>query len=356
LLRVSQATSSLIMALSSIAQTRGGSRSRSRSRSPCGGSAPAGNGGVILLDGGMGHQLKAMGIEIKGPVGSMRRFLGVCMANLDDPEKVRDAHLAYIDAGAEVVTTNSYACVPKCLSHFSDADLRSKLDGGAGGGRLEQLVTAAGRIAREACDMRPLRKVKVAGCLPPLAESYQPDRVGSFDDNLKQYRMIAAYLKPFSDVLICETMSTADEARAAFTAASETGLPVWVSWTLDESRPVLRSGESLEQAMAALLAVPGCAGALGACLFNCTSPEITTEAMPMLRAIAPPGVRVGGYANGFVTAGGGEGEYRDLGADEYYKDFVAEWISGGAEIVGGCCGVFPKHIEAVRAALDAASA
>merc|ERR1719421_2375905 len=79
--------------------------------------APAEASGVMLLDGGMGHQLKAMGIEISGPVGSMRRFLGVAMANLENPQLVRDAHLAYIDAGADVITTNNYACVPKCLEN-----------------------------------------------------------------------------------------------------------------------------------------------------------------------------------------------------------------------------------------------
>ena len=55
---------------------------------------------AVLLDGGMGHQLKAMGVEIAGKVGSMERFLGVAMANTRDPALVRDAHLAYIDAGA----------------------------------------------------------------------------------------------------------------------------------------------------------------------------------------------------------------------------------------------------------------
>merc|ERR1719498_981027 len=70
---------------------------------------------VTILDGGMGHQLRAMGVDISGPVGTMRRFLGVALANFEKPDIVKDAHLAYIDAGAEVIITNSYSCVPKCL-------------------------------------------------------------------------------------------------------------------------------------------------------------------------------------------------------------------------------------------------
>jgi len=307
-----------------------------------------GNAAVTILDGGMGHQLKAMGVEISGPVGSMRRFLGVAMANLEQPELVRDAHLAFIDAGADVVTTNSYSCVPKCLGHMPDGTL--------GEGGIESIVAAAGRCARAAVELRPERKVLVAGSLPPLAESYRPDKVGTFEDNLAQYRTIAASIAPFSDVLLCETMSTADEARAALTAAAETGMRTWVSWTLDEQRPVLRSGESIEEAVAALAAVPGAERVLEACLFNCTSPEIMVAAMPMLRAAAPASVQIGGYANGFLTASSGSGEYRDLDHDEYHDSFVSKWIASGATVVGGCCGIFPPHIAAIKKGVSSACA
>jgi methionine synthase I (cobalamin-dependent) len=75
----------------------------------------------VLLDGGMGHQLKAMGIKIEGKVGTMERFLGVALANTRQPDLVRDAHLAYIDAGADVITTNNYAVVPSALKLCTDA-------------------------------------------------------------------------------------------------------------------------------------------------------------------------------------------------------------------------------------------
>ena len=69
---------------------------------------------AVLLDGGMGHQLKAMGVEIAGKVGSMQRFLGVAMANTRDPALVRDAHLAYIDAGAPPLLTPDVC--PRCYA------------------------------------------------------------------------------------------------------------------------------------------------------------------------------------------------------------------------------------------------
>eukprot|EP00750_Incisomonas_marina_P000215 INCI10181.2.p1 GENE.INCI10181.2~~INCI10181.2.p1 ORF type:complete len:247 (+),score=48.72 INCI10181.2:114-854(+) len=193
----------------------------------------------ILLDGGMGHQLKAMGVEINGIVGSMERFLGVAMANSAQPDLVRDAHVAFIDAGADVITTNNYAVVPSCLATCDDFSGNEV--------ELRELIAAAGRCAQAAREARPQRKVKIAGCMPPLNESYRADRVGDFDENLEQYRLIASSIEPFVDIFLCETLSTADEAKAAVTAACEVAgnKPVWVSWTLHEQEPKLRSGESI---------------------------------------------------------------------------------------------------------------
>merc|ERR1719414_2405725 len=315
---------------------------------PCvsAGGVPVPSPGLTILDGGMGHQLKAMGIEISGPVGSQRHFLGVAVANTEQPDVVRDAHLAYIDAGADVVTTNSYACVPRCLALADDEDMKAE-------GSLERLVEAAGKCARAAVDARPDCKVAIAGSLPPLAESYRPDKVGPFEENLAHYRVIAKSIAKYSDLLLCETMSTVDEGRAACTAALETGLPVWVAWTLDETAPVLRSKESIEDAVKAVAELPGADTRLQGCLFNCTSPEIIVTAMPMLRKVVPSHVRIGAYANGFLTASSGCGEYRDLPESEYLDQFAAKWIESGATIVGGCCGVFPRHIKAIKEGVEA---
>merc|ERR1719408_903637 len=98
---------------------------------------------VAILDGGMGHQLKAMGVEISGPVGSMRRFLGVAVANVEQKQMVKDAHLAYIDAGAKIITTNTYSCVPKCLEQVAATDIGKTIqrDG------IGCIIVEAGKIA-----------------------------------------------------------------------------------------------------------------------------------------------------------------------------------------------------------------
>ena len=321
---------------------------------PMAGSNEANN--MLLIDGGMGHQLKAMGVKIEGKVGSLARFLGVASANVDDPQLVTDAHLAYIDAGATVITTNSYSVTPNVLAlmepamspkaHSTALAPSASFDGKASFSEksetdvlLERLLVAACNTATAARDARPNSEVQIAGCLPPLAESYRYDLVADYEDNLRNYRTICSVIAPRCDILLCETMSTIEEAVAAATAAAEHDKPIWVAFTLDECEPTLRNGEAIVDAVAALAHLP-----VAAMLFNCTSPESISAAMPLLRDAPGRPPLIGGYANGFLTTKEGSGEYRDLSEAEYYE-FVSQWMDSGALCAGGCCGIFPRHID-----------
>jgi S-methylmethionine-dependent homocysteine/selenocysteine methylase len=331
---------------------------------------------ALLLDGGMAYQLKRMGVglrtkrpfELTGSTarrGSMERILGVALANTRTPRLVQEAHLSYIDAGAEIITTNNYAVVPAtlrtCEDVSEDGDFTVETI-------IPQVLRAAGRAARAAVDARPERNVRVAGCLPPLSDSYEPEKVQSFEQNLMEYRLIVDAIAPYSDLLICETLSTAQEARAAVQAGSEANLPVWCSWTLDEAQPLLRSGETLGDALEAL--GPELRGSVDAFLFNCTSTESMTIALKQLLAepLLPKDVMVGGYANAWRTSdmtGSGSEPPQPIGPEEYCQN-VTEWLAlqeeaeaGGAEertlVVGGCCGIFPEHIAKMREAIDNAA-
>merc|ERR1711988_99912 len=124
---------------------------------------------LTITDGGMGHLLKRKGVKVQGEVGTMQRFLGVALANLDQPELVIEAHLEFMRAGAEVITTNNYACVPAAIS-LTGGDKK----------QVEDLVIAAGRAAQRATEIfreeQPDALVPmVAGCVPPLKDSYRHD-------------------------------------------------------------------------------------------------------------------------------------------------------------------------------------
>lgn len=281
--------------------------------------------------------LRRRGVKIEGAIGSMQRFLGVAAANVSNPGLVKECHEEYIKAGADVITTNTYACVPSVLH-----DPEKVLDH----------IHAGGRVAREVADAHG---AMVAGVLPPLHESYRADRVGKEDELNRDYALIAKTIAPYSDVMLCETMSSAREAVAAMRAAIATGKPVWVAWALAEDQSGnLLSGESVEEAVRALDLKEG--GPVVACIFNCSLPECISVALPRLKAALPPGVATGAYANFFktVSAPGLGQDYRDDLGPQEYAALCAEWRRGGASVLGGCCGIFPEHIEAVARTLRGA--
>ncbi|MCP5149154.1 MAG: homocysteine S-methyltransferase family protein [Ectothiorhodospiraceae bacterium] len=292
---------------------------------------------IVLIDGGMGQELLNRSTN-QAPRHWSAEYL------LTEPDLVRAVHRDYIAAGARVITVNTYAATYTRMAMVQAED------------RVPELQRTACELALRARDEADASAmVAVAGCLPPLNGTYRPDRVRAFEVNLAEYRRLAAHQAPYVDLFVCETLSTADEARAAATAATETGKPVWVSWSLvDAGGRSLRSGESIAHAHRALEGL-----GVRAVLANCTAPESITAAMPELVATGLP---AGGYANGFVAIPQSflPGRTREqLSAREdlgpaAYGAFAMEWVALGATIVGGCCEVGPAHIAHLRDALLAA--
>jgi len=321
----------------------------------------AGTRPLLVLDGGNGHGLRRNGVVIQGPIGSMERFLNVALANREQPEIVVKTHLEYLRAGANVITTNNYSCVPAAL----------ELSPNPSPDQITDLIERGGRLAHEACDIfqkesppgtpRPL----VAGSMPPLHESYRADRVSNDDEELTSgYALISKHIAPYADVLLCETMSRVREGLFAAEAANKLGKPVWISWTLaEDSSGCLRSGEPIEEAVAAVAHLEN----VEAMMFNCCFHTSIMAALPRLRKVAPAGVVLGVYANGFNTQKGGvdskeyctgkddetkgSGEYEDLSAEAYAQQAHAWMKAAGISIIGGCCGIFSEHIGAVAQAL-----
>jgi S-methylmethionine-dependent homocysteine/selenocysteine methylase len=286
-----------------------------------------------LLDGGMGRELRFRGVDVPETIWSA----GALMTN---PEVVRQIHSDYIAAGADIITTNTYGVIRDDLAKIGIEK------------RFADLNRLACRLAVEARDASQ-RKVLVAGSLPPLRGSFRPDLVGPGDEIESLYQEQVDLLAPHVDLLLCETMSSAAEGRAAARAACRTGKPVWVSWTLHEDRSGnLRSGESIAEAVAALEGLP-----VSGFLANCCAPESITTTMPHL--VAAGADWTGGYANTFTPIPqdwtlGGEKETDGLLAlrteldPEHYAAHVADWLAAGATVVGGCCGTRPAHIAKIR--------
>jgi len=293
---------------------------------------------IILLDGGTGGELRSRGVNLSDNIWSATGLV-------DAPDVVIDIHTDYIQAGADVITTNTYGVIKENL----------ELDGI--GDRFEDLLVLACQLARKARDASGRGDVLVAGSIPPLKGSYRPDLVGGVEEMLSVYGQHIRIMSPFVDMFLCETMSSVKEGYAAAKAASVSGRPVWVAWTLHEDRSGrLRSGETLSEACLSLENLP-----VSGTLVNCCAPESVEAAMGTLKSKGRE--FIGGYANTFtpipedwVLGQKKDEEFctpfrKDLSPEEYLKH-VKRWIYEGANVVGGCCGTGPEHIRKIRKILD----
>ncbi|RKX47498.1 MAG: homocysteine S-methyltransferase [Verrucomicrobia bacterium] len=295
---------------------------------------------AILLDGGMGYELKLRGVNIPSHLDS----IWSAQALIDDPDAVVSVHADYIDVGVDVLTINNYAVTPQLLGRVGMAE------------RVEELTRKAVDLAEMACK-KAARRPKLAASFPPLETSYRADLTKGREETCEGYRRIAAALSDRVDLIICETMASSQEALWAATVASESGLDYWVSWTLQGDRPnTLPSGESLEDAI----------GALGdlrpsACLVNCCGANFITAAIPQLVELTD--CPIGGYANAEMVTPGKDHSEPDPEAESRqhacasaldptgYAVQARRWLDAGASIVGGCCGTRPEHIRQLRTLL-----
>ena len=285
---------------------------------------------LTLLDGGTGRELARIGAPFRQPEWS-------ALALIEAPEFVTSVHQAYVAAGADVITTNSYAVVP-----FHIGEARFAEQGAA-------LAALAGQLARQVADSAG-RVVAVAGSLPPVCGSYRPDLV-DLTRARPVLQVLVAALAPYVSHWQAETLSSIAEAELVAELTAPTAKPLWLSFTLDDApgaAPSLRSGESVAEA-ARMTAKLGAS----ALLFNCSQPEVMAKAVTAARAELPPAIRIGVYANAFppqtadAEANNGLCPIREDLTPEGYARFAATWHRAGASIIGGCCGIGPEHIAAL---------
>jgi len=299
---------------------------------------------VTILDGGTGRELKRIGAPFRQPEWS-------ALALIEAPSFVTRVHESYIAAGADVITTNSYALVP-----FHIGAERFERDGST-------LIDLSGRLARAAAEAAE-RPIDVAGSLPPICGSY---RAEWFEPEFARpiLTRLVVGLRPHVSHWQAETLSTIAEAELVREVVGDDGKPLWLSFTLQddhraaERAPRLRSGEDVQSAV-------GAAARLGAAaiLFNCSQPEVmgpavtaARDAMAVANRAGDPPLRIGVYANAFAALRKQAEANAELNAIRTdltpagYLQWVRDWLERGADIVGGCCGIGPEHIRAIRAAI-----
>jgi S-methylmethionine-dependent homocysteine/selenocysteine methylase len=289
-------------------------------------------GEPVLLDGGNATELE------RAQAGELRdgdRGLWGTGALYDAPYAVLDVHRAYVAAGADVISTNTWAIL-------AAAEVRA---GGAAAGGLTHWMDVARlgiRVAREAIEAEG----RTGSCA--VAFSVNGDVDGP--ERLESLRLLTRVLEEDPpDLLLLETMSLLRETTVpAIELALGTGLPVWLSfrrcrhgvcgvygqhWGGPEGDLFGRAAQQFEQLGVAAL------------LVNCLPPEHVDGMLPWLRDFTD--LPLGAYPNlGYYSDAGWR--YDDRIGPAEYAELALGWREQGAQIVGGCCGTTPAHIEAVR--------
>jgi 5-methyltetrahydrofolate--homocysteine methyltransferase len=309
---------------------------------------------VLVLDGAMGTMIQALGLDEEGFRGA-RFDAWNCevrgnndLLNLSRPDCVRAIHLAYLRAGADIVSTNTFSSTRIAQADYGMAELACELN--AEGARLAR---EAARIVQN----EDGRERFVAGALGPTncSASISPDvsnsvfRAIAFDElRLAYSEQIRGLIAGGVDLLLIETVFDALNAKAAIRAIAEAteerGLrvPIMISGTITDQSGRLLSGETPEAFWNSIAAAAPLAVGL-----NCG-----LGARQMRAHIA----RLGRVADTLVCAYPNAGLPNEFGHYEEGPDAMAAQMGelaafGLINIAGGCCGTTPEHIRAIAAAV-----
>jgi 5-methyltetrahydrofolate--homocysteine methyltransferase len=282
---------------------------------------------ILVLDGAMGTMIQAAGLGAADFGGD--RYDG-CNEhlNLTRPDVIRSIHAAYLDAGADCLSTNTFGCAPYVLAEYGLAD------------RAHEITLAAARIARTAAGDR-----FVIGAMGPSTRSITVTRNVTFDEVLAAYEVqAAALLEGGVDALLLETAqdtlnvkAAAIGVRRARRAAGREDVPLMVSATIEPMGTML-AGQGVEALYVSLQHL-----GLFSIGLNCaTGPEFMTDHLRSLAGLATCWTSV--YPNaGLPDERGQYGETPQSLALKLTRFVDQRWVN----LVGGCCGTTPEHIRAI---------
>jgi methionine synthase I (cobalamin-dependent) len=283
----------------------------------------------IVGDGAIGTMLQAAGLM---PGASPELW------NVEKAEAMRVVHMAYADAGARLLTTNTFGGTrPRlALHHLED--------------RVHELNEAGARLAREVADRSGLL---VLGSMGPTGELMEPLGTMTHDEARELFaEQAAALVAGGADILLVETLSDLGEARAAVDGCRQAApeVPVAVTMTFDVKRHTMM-GVSPQQALDEISAMD--VELVGA---NCGSgPAEIEDVMTIMAAHRPDGVLLLAQSNAGLPELV-DGEFRYGGTPEVMAGYAVKMRDLGVDVIGSCCGSTPAHTAAMRARLSVPAA
>jgi len=295
----------------------------------------------VLLDGALGTELERRGLKLPLPLWTTEALLTA-------PELIRAVHQDYVAAGAHVITAATFRTTRWTLSKAGMPDRANELTklavrlarsafppsplGGAGG--VKSQADALTESASAPASPGPASTL-VAGSIAPLEDCYHPELTPGDLVLQAEHRHNAQSLADAGvDIILVETQNSIREARIATHFARATRIPVWVSFIVKSDTELL-NGDSLREAVRTVVKY----GA-EAVLINCTPLSIAAQAAMNVSMHVHGQILIGVYPNAL--------EHSISPAD------FAEWgnrMKAFADILGGCCGIGPEHIQALATKL-----
>jgi len=286
--------------------------------------------GLLLADGATGTNLFAVGLQ----TGDAPELW-----NIDHPERIANLHRSFVDAGSDIILTNSFGG-----THYRLALHKA-------GHRVAELNSAAARLARAAADAVD-RTVLVAGSMGPTGEILAPNGPVSIDEARSAFsEQAGALAEGGADILWIETISSAEEIEAAVLGAADAGLPIVYTVSIDTNgrtmmgltpAQTLKISTSLNTPITAMGSNCGVgASEVVAAVCNLVTAADVLGVQPALVAKANCGIP--DYVDGKIVYSG---------TPELMARYAVLSANAGASIIGGCCGTTPEHVKAMREAID----
>jgi len=316
---------------------------------------------VFIMDGGMGHQLRLLGLKMGTNIWS-----ATALVEDDKHHLVVEAHKLYLSAGAQSITTSNYAVQPNYFTLEYGNDFDWSL--------ISKYATLAGKLASQARDESGRKDAIIYGCLPPIAESHRPDLANEYirenpDKGQQFYYDTAKGLQPYVDVFLCETMNSHEELMCALNAIRGFGLPIAVSMDgkFRDPQTFKARPEEAERVAQTLLNLIDEGVQVELLAFNCAISENIFKCLNAIkpetkRSLRAHGVKLGAYPNTchpvvdatrVYSVNQSSNSNGDLYPEAIKRDETArpkfiqtseQFIHLGCNAIGGCCGFGAEDI------------
>lgn len=277
---------------------------------------------LYILAGATGTEILRRGFPTQLPLWSAQVLF-------DKPELLEQIYLDYIDAGADIITTNTFRTQYRTLAKVG---LESETE------RINHLAVDIAIAARAKSNAD--HAVYIAGCVTTLEDCYRPDLIPDIStlkkDHFEQIKILAS--TPI-DFFLLETFNSITEAVIAVEAVHSTNIPFIISFTANSQGDIL-NGDLWDDAINQLEKFSPLA-----ILVNCVPGEVATKALEKIKKCTT--LPFGAYGNGAGEADNESGwKFTTDDQIDPYVNYCREWTNLGATIIGGCCGTNYKYTQA----------